>query len=170
VREAIKAGMRDSRRAEAIREIGTLHESRFVLFDDDARLMFCSSFDGTWDQYIDDFVSTYIRTLFRTLFGAIFEHCDGFPGMGDAGGLALTGSLMAEKRLILKYTNWPTTSSVEKFWETRVPLMAPVLEAHRARPGSGASVGWCSSGARARVAGAHRPGPTLAVSAADMTA
>jgi hypothetical protein len=79
VRETINAGVQDPRRADAIREIGTLHEARFVLFDDDTRLMFCSSFDGTWDKYIDDFASTYIGTL----FGAIFAHCDGFPGMED---------------------------------------------------------------------------------------
>ena len=45
----------------AIDEIGTLHEARFVLLDDGKRLMFCSSFDGTWDDYIDDFAATAAR-------------------------------------------------------------------------------------------------------------
>ena len=66
-------------RDEALRELGTLHEARFVLFDDDTRLEFASSFDGTWDQYIDDFAATPIGGL----FDEIFSHCEGFPGLSD---------------------------------------------------------------------------------------
>jgi hypothetical protein len=79
VREAIGRAVEDPRRADAVREIGTLHEARWVLFDDDTRLMFCSSFDGTWDKYIDDFASTYIATI----FDSVFSHCEGFPGIAD---------------------------------------------------------------------------------------
>jgi hypothetical protein len=79
VRDAIKTATQDPRRAEAVQEIGTLHEARFVLFDDDTRLMFCSSFDGTWDKYIDDFATTYIATV----FDSVFSHCEGFPGITD---------------------------------------------------------------------------------------
>jgi hypothetical protein len=79
VRDAIKAATEDPRRADAVREIGTLHEARFVLFDDDTRLMFCSSFDGTWDKYIDDFAATYIARV----FDSVFSHCEGFPGITD---------------------------------------------------------------------------------------
>jgi len=79
VREAIERAARDPRREEAVKQIGTLHEARWVLFDNDRRLMFCSSFDGSWDKYIDDFASTYIATI----FDAVFSHCEGFPGLQD---------------------------------------------------------------------------------------
>ena len=35
--------------------IATIHEARFVLFDNDTRLLFATSFDGPWDAYMDDF-------------------------------------------------------------------------------------------------------------------
>jgi hypothetical protein len=54
-----------ARRDEALRALGTLHEARFVLFDDDTRLEFAS---GTWDKYIDDFATTAVRELFDLSF------------------------------------------------------------------------------------------------------
>src|SRR5581483_7914370 len=38
-RETIERATHDPRRGEAVQEIGTLHEARFVLFDNDRRLM-----------------------------------------------------------------------------------------------------------------------------------
>jgi hypothetical protein len=38
--------------------ITTIHEARFVLFDDDTRLLFATSFDGPWDAYMDDFTTS----------------------------------------------------------------------------------------------------------------
>jgi hypothetical protein len=61
----------------AIDEIGTLHEARFVLLDGGTRLMFCSSFDGSWDTYIDDFATTAIGQDFDLTWG----HVQGFPGI-----------------------------------------------------------------------------------------
>ncbi|HEX5299437.1 MAG TPA: hypothetical protein VFW50_20825 [Streptosporangiaceae bacterium] len=37
--------------------IASIHEARFVLFDDDTRLLFATSFDGPWDAYMDDFAA-----------------------------------------------------------------------------------------------------------------
>ena len=37
-------------------KVGTLHDMRFVFFDNDTRMLFATSFDGEWDAYIDDFV------------------------------------------------------------------------------------------------------------------
>jgi hypothetical protein len=68
-----------ARRQDAVQQIGTLHEGRFVLFDNDTRLMFCSSFDGTWDKYIDDFATTYISHM----FDVVFSHAEGWPGLED---------------------------------------------------------------------------------------
>ena len=38
--------------------IKTIHEARFVLFDDDTRLAFITSFDGPWDAYMEDFFNS----------------------------------------------------------------------------------------------------------------
>src|SRR5206468_11292914 len=38
--------------------IATIHEARFVLFDDDTRLLFATSFDGPRDAYMDDFFTS----------------------------------------------------------------------------------------------------------------
>jgi hypothetical protein len=58
--------------------IVTIHEARFVLFDDDTRLLFATSFDGPWDAYMDDFFTSG-PTL--QLFNAIFSHVEGYEGL-----------------------------------------------------------------------------------------
>ena len=60
--------------------IATIHEARFVLFDDDTRLLFATSFDGPWDAYMDDFFTSG-PTL--QLFDAIFQHVEGYEGLPD---------------------------------------------------------------------------------------
>jgi hypothetical protein len=60
--------------------ISTIHEARFVLFDDDTRLAFITSFDGPWDAYMNDFFTSG-PTL--ALFDAIFRHTEGYEGLPD---------------------------------------------------------------------------------------
>jgi hypothetical protein len=60
--------------------ISTIHEARFVLFDDDTRLLFATSFDGPWDAYMEDFFTSG-PTL--GLFDVIFRHVDGYEGLPD---------------------------------------------------------------------------------------
>jgi hypothetical protein len=60
--------------------VQTIHEARFVLFDDDTRLAFVTSFDGPWDAYTEDFFSSG-STL--ALFDAIFRHVEGYDGLPD---------------------------------------------------------------------------------------
>jgi hypothetical protein len=67
--------------------IASIHEARFVLFDDDTRLLFATSFDGPWDAYMEDFASKPLK-----LFDSIFRHVDGYEGLPD---------LAAVKRFIL---------------------------------------------------------------------
>jgi hypothetical protein len=67
--------------------IATIHEARFVLFDDDTRLLFATSFDGTWDAYMEDFATKPLK-----LFDSIFRHVEGYEGLPD---------LAAVKRFIL---------------------------------------------------------------------
>ena len=69
--------------------IKTIHEARFVLFDDDTRLAFVTSFDGPWDAYMEDFFTSG-PTL--ALFDVIFRHVEGYDGLPD---------LAAEKAFIL---------------------------------------------------------------------
>src|SRR5205823_11231161 len=65
--------------------IATIHEARFVLFDDDTRLLFATSFDGSWDAYMDDFFNTG-PTL--QLFDATFRHTEGYEGLPDMAALS----------------------------------------------------------------------------------
>jgi len=37
--------------------MGTLHDLRFVLFDNDTRVIFASTYDGGFEQYIKDFAT-----------------------------------------------------------------------------------------------------------------
>jgi hypothetical protein len=60
--------------------IRTIHEARFVLFDDDTRLAFLTSFDGSWVAYMDDFFTSG-PTL--ALFDVIFRHVEGYDGLPD---------------------------------------------------------------------------------------
>src|SRR3954466_4646755 len=58
--------------------IGTIHEARFLPFDNDPRLLFATSFDGPWDAYMLDFASKPLK-----LFDSIFRHVEGYEGLPD---------------------------------------------------------------------------------------
>ena len=61
--EAIRQALQDLQNSDGYRPgdyripIAVIHEARFVLFDDDTRLLFATSFDGPWDAYMVDFAS-----------------------------------------------------------------------------------------------------------------
>jgi hypothetical protein len=77
LRQALKRDVGNPEVQQAINQIGTLHEARFVLLDGGKRLMFASSFDGPWDVYIDDFATTDIGLNFDETWG----HIEGYPGV-----------------------------------------------------------------------------------------
>ena len=77
LRNVLKVHAANPRTQEAINQIGTLHEARFVMIDAGKRLMFASSFDGSWDKYIDDFAATAIGLN----FDETFCHTEGYPGV-----------------------------------------------------------------------------------------
>ena len=64
--------------------IQTIHEARFVLFDNDLQLAFITSFDGPWDAYMEDFFTSG-PTL--ALFDVIFRHVEGYDGLPDMSAL-----------------------------------------------------------------------------------
>jgi hypothetical protein len=79
-REALRA-LQDSqgyRPGDYEMPIAVIHEARFVLFDDDTRLLFATSFDGPWDSYMEDFASKPLQ-----LFDAIFRQVEGYEGLPD---------------------------------------------------------------------------------------
>lgn len=79
LRQVMAEHMNNPNTQQAIDEIGTLHEARFVLLDGGggSRIVFCSSFDGGWDQYIDDFAGTAIGQD----FDETLAHAQGYPGV-----------------------------------------------------------------------------------------
>ena len=84
--ESLRAALHDLQETPGYRPgehgmaIATIHEARFVLFDDDTRLAFITSFDGPWDAYMEDFFTSG-PTL--ALFDIIFRHVDGYDGLPD---------------------------------------------------------------------------------------
>src|SRR3989442_11132585 len=65
--------------------VGTIHEARQVLFDNDTRLLIATSFDGDWDVYIDDFA----RTRVLQDWAEFLVHCEGYPDTAGRGSLSL---------------------------------------------------------------------------------
>ncbi|MGJ7506272.1 hypothetical protein [Variovorax sp. GT1P44] len=56
--------------------IGTVHDLRFVIFDNDTRVFFASTFDGSWDSYMDDF-----GTIIPDEIDLLFHECVDYPGI-----------------------------------------------------------------------------------------
>ncbi|MGH1549687.1 hypothetical protein ACRAWB_11145 [Leifsonia poae] len=85
--------------------VSTIHEARFVLFEDDTRLAFITSFDGPWDSYMDDFFNSG-PTL--ALFDVIFRHTEGYDGLPD---LATEKAFIlgAQERAAAYARNYPGT-------------------------------------------------------------
>jgi hypothetical protein len=88
--ESLRAALRDLQDTPGYRPgdygmaIATIHEARFVLFDEDTRLAFVTSFDGPWDAYMEDFFTSG-PTL--ALFDVIFRHVEGYEGLPDRAAL-----------------------------------------------------------------------------------
>ena len=83
--------------------IATIHEARFVLFDDDTRLLFATSFDGPWDAYMDDF-ATSGPTL--QLFDTIFQHVEGYEGLPDVAAVKAAVRRSASSSNMRSISNW----------------------------------------------------------------
>jgi len=58
--------------------MGTVHDLRFVIFDNDTRMLFASTFDGDWDVYIDDFATKVPEEI-----ELLFHEIEDWPGIHD---------------------------------------------------------------------------------------
>ncbi|MFL5695480.1 MAG: hypothetical protein ACJ797_00040, partial [Ktedonobacteraceae bacterium] len=92
---AADAADQGARAHKELESVGTLHEARQVLFDNDTRLLIATSFDGDWDVYIDDFA----RTSVLQDWAEFLVHCEGYP---DAAGVASL-SLDEQKEFLTAY-------------------------------------------------------------------
>lgn len=61
-------------------KVATLHDMRFVFFDNDSKILFATTYDGDWDTYIEDF-ATKIPDLMDLLFSSV----EGWPGIKAPG-------------------------------------------------------------------------------------
>ena len=61
-------------------KVGSVHDMRFVFFDNDTRMIFATTFDGDWDPYIDDFV-----TKIPDYLDIIDSAWEGWPGIRSPG-------------------------------------------------------------------------------------
>jgi hypothetical protein len=83
--------------------IASIHEARFVVFDNGTRLLFATSFDGPWDAYMEDFAAKPLR-----LFDAIFQHIEGYEGLPDLA--AVKGFILSAQVTASGYSrNYPGT-------------------------------------------------------------
>jgi hypothetical protein len=76
--DRLRAKLADPRAYGAAERVGTVHDMRYVIFDDDTRLLFATAYDGDWDAYIDDFAR-----LVPEMLDFIFEEVEGWPGLRD---------------------------------------------------------------------------------------
>ena len=56
--------------------VGTVHDMRFVILDNDTKLLFATAYDGDWDSYITDF-ATKIPDAMDHFFSVV----EGWPGI-----------------------------------------------------------------------------------------
>jgi hypothetical protein len=63
---------------KGVDKVGTVHDMRFVLLDNDTKMLFATAYDGDWDPYIDDF-ATKIPDILDLQFG----EWEGWPGIHD---------------------------------------------------------------------------------------
>ncbi|UFN47326.1 hypothetical protein LPC08_15000 [Roseomonas sp. OT10] len=61
-----------------ISSLGTIHMVRWVIFDNDTRLLFATNFDGDVETYMRDFAERAPDGI-----DAIWGHCEGYPGARD---------------------------------------------------------------------------------------
>jgi len=90
--------------------IGTVHDFRVFLFDNDTRILFTIVFDGDFKPYVQDLIKEVTPWLDQ-IFGGVWE---GYKGMKDAGILELVHNAKVDAEFF--YAAFPdsTRRDVEK--------------------------------------------------------
>ena len=73
MRERLKDYTPDGRMLD---KVATVHDLRFVIFDNDTRAVFATTYDGGFEQYIKDF-----STIVPDHIDREFADCEGYPGV-----------------------------------------------------------------------------------------
>ena len=89
--------------------IGTVHDLRFVIFDDDTRMMFGSTFDGNWESYINDFA-----TIIPEEIDLLFKEVEGWPGIADP---SVKDFIMAHQVTAIGFYSAYPQASVRDIWK-----------------------------------------------------
>ena len=97
-------------------KMGTLHDLRFVLFDNDTRVLFASTYDGGFEQYIKDFA-----TLVPDLIDKEFQECESYPGVRSPKIWEYIARYQTEA--ILFYSAYPNVT-VRQVWKAQRVLNA----------------------------------------------
>jgi hypothetical protein len=58
--------------------VGSVHDMRFVILENDTRLLFASAYDGDWESYI-----TAFATKIPEAMDALFSVVEGWPGISS---------------------------------------------------------------------------------------
>ena len=58
--------------------VGTVHDMRFVILENDTKLLFASAYDGDWESYI-----TAFATKIPDAMDALFSVVEGWPGINS---------------------------------------------------------------------------------------
>ena len=114
---AVLAAFNNPERTSPISVISKIHFARWVIIDDDTRLLFTTNFDGSWNDYIDEFVDKASDGL-----DAIFGNCEGYPEGGSRDRDAFKQYIREhEYQASLFYTAYPdsTVNDVHRALRTR---------------------------------------------------
>ena len=102
--------------------ISTIHFARWVMIDDDTRLLFTTNFDGSWDDYIDEFIEKAADGL-----DAIWSNCEGFPEGGSRNRAAFKQYIRDyEYPALVFYSAYPdaTVKNIHRALRTRAKFEA----------------------------------------------
>jgi len=90
--------------------IGTVHDFRVFLFDNDTRILFTIVFDGDFKPYVEDLIKE-VSPWLDQIFGGVW---DGYKGMEDAGILELVHNSQVDAEFFYAAFPHATRRDVEK--------------------------------------------------------
>jgi hypothetical protein len=108
MRELLADGFTGERQKNTDR-IATVHDLRFVIFDNDTRVIFASTFDGDWESYISDFA-----TILPDEIDLLFHECAGYPGIHSP---EITDWIANQQVTALAFYSAYPEASVREVWK-----------------------------------------------------